>query len=737
MGAGERRLYNTMKNYILQNKILLAAMAIVFIACLVVTGTRWSIEGQNKTYDIVICFIEIEAMAMQTEHDEAWWLQQFKNMGITKVGLMEENLISMTEDQNINLTATMMDKLTQTAGWRLRYPEELLNLLDEKGFVPFDVLVEIEDEDTAAFVLGAVRDRFKTDAYDILDMGGGTAYVIMRGTPDITLYSEQYRFMNSLSGGFIQRIDIESSMIKFISLGLWPEKVEMIQSLGMQIVPRTMSYNGWNDTQFAQAVIDGYAKYGIVPEYLIVGGQAVIGFDDGIGFAKDYVTEHGIIMGLIENTTQLQNIMQEGIMEITVQTNFNAVRVFSVWGYIQNRFQIYGYEAAEEIENTLFRAITERNIRLIYYKPVREFKDVHTYVTEVSVYEDLFQNLHERLEGHGFSFGSASVMDEYRVSRLFKILFGIGAVIGAVLLLKSFWPMRERTSVILAALGAVCVPAAFFVMPNTSELIVSLATAIIFGCLATVYFTARGKSYSDSLPQDTGVVKIIKYSILTLIGAVIIAIAGGMLTAAPLSSTGYLLEMDIFRGVKVARFLPIAFFAIAYLAYFGYGERKTTPGKLEFNDLKDLFNLNVKVWMMILAGILGGIGFYYISRTGHDSSIEVTNFEMIFRNTLEKLLVARPRTQEFLIAFPALMMMVYAGVRRFKKWSILFGAAGVIGMTSVINTLMHLRTPLYLGFARTGYSVLFGIVIGIVAILVFEGIYVLYNKYLKKYIEEM
>jgi len=91
--------------------------------------------------------------------------------------------------------------------------------------------------------------------------------------------------------------------------------------------------------------------------------------------------------------------------------------------------------------------------------------------------------------------------------------------------------------------------------------------------------------------------------------------------------------------------------------------------------------------------------------------------------------------QEFVFAFPALMMMVYASVRRFKLWSILFGLCAVIGMTSVINTFEHIRTPLYLGFVRTGYSLIFGIIIGIAAILIFELMYKAYNRFLRRYIE--
>ena len=200
------------------------------------------------------------------------------------------------------------------------------------------------------------------------------------------------------------------------------------------------------------------------------------------------------------------------------------------------------------------------------------------------------------------------------------------------------------------------------------------------------------------------------------------------MTAAPISSAGYMLEIDIFRGVKLAQLLPLAFFPLAYLAYYGYGNRKETPGRLEFNDLHDLFNASIKVWMVMLGVVLGGVGAYYMLRTGHDSSIEVSSMEMLFRNSLEDHLMARPRNKEFLFAFPSIMLLAYTSIRKFKLWPIIFGLASVIGLTSVVNTFMHIRTPLYLGFVRTGYSVLFAIVIGVIAILIFEGAYKLFKR---------
>jgi hypothetical protein len=194
------------------------------------------------------------------------------------------------------------------------------------------------------------------------------------------------------------------------------------------------------------------------------------------------------------------------------------------------------------------------------------------------------------------------------------------------------------------------------------------------------------------------------------------------MTAAPLSSVNYMLEIDIFRGVKAAQLLPLAFFLVAYLAYFGFGKSKRMPGQLEFNDIRDLMNTSIKIWMIFLSAIVGAVGLYYILRTGHEV-ITASRIEMLFRNDLENLLPARPRTKEFLFAFPTIMLLIYSARRRLRFWSVMFGLSSVIGITSVVNTFMHLRTPLYLGFIRTGFSVLFGIAAGIIALILFHLLY--------------
>lgn len=724
-----------MRQFVKANKILILLICVFLIAALIPIGNRIGIEKKNKTYDIVVDYNELVNMADQSHDDVTYWLQQFRDeLDITKVGLAEESIVSLMESSDMPVSGNVMDQITKEADWQSQYPAEFIAGISEMGYDSFDVVIETGNAESSDFVLNAIQQRFQPEQYFALDLGD-KVYIMVDGDSQNALYSEKVKLENSNGKGFVEKQDVISSKILYVSLGLMPEKVKDIQDLGMQVVPRTTCYSGFNDNKFASAVVDGYEKYGITPEYIIASGSGVFGYDDGIEFARDYIASNDVTIGLIENTTQLQNILQDGVFEIASSTDFNAVRVFSVWDYIQYRYQYYGYEGAKEIENTLFRAVTERNIRLIYYKPIKSFEDSYTYITDIEEYKTLFTNLRNRLADHGFTYGSASVMDYTFVAGPLKLAIAFGCVAAAVLLLATIFPMKRKLKLLIGALGLICVCGAYVVIPGWFELILSFASAVVFACLAIVLYTAASKSLSDKCDENTPLAKIIGLAAAALTASVLIALAGGMMTAAPLAGTTYMLEIDIFRGVKLAQLLPIAFFAVAYLAYFGFGDKKTRPGVLEIHDLKDMFNTNIKVWMIFVVGCAGLVGVYYILRTGHDSSLEVASFEMLFRNYLEENLIARPRTKEILFAFPAIVMMVYTAARKFRIWTIIFGLCGVIGMTSVCNTFMHFRTPLYLGFARTAYSFIGGLVIGIIGILVFEAAYRLYRKYLKSYLQ--
>ena len=291
-----------MKDFLEKNKILLGVLALTLIAGLVVIAQRWSVEAKNKTYDVVLDYSELELLAEQSDEDISWWLEQFRDIGITRVGLTEESLTSLMESSPFDVTATMMDEVMQDASWRSSYPDNFVQQIEQRGYDRYDVLVEVSGQEAIDFVTEAVAARFPADSYlqviqpDLFSSrypaGDERAYILLDGSVNDTLYEATYSYRDTKGKGFAERNDIASSKLMAISLGLMPEKVAIIQDLGMEIIPRTMSYSGHNDTQYAEAVVAGYEKYGIVPEYIIAGGEAVIGYDDG-EYALDYIREIG------------------------------------------------------------------------------------------------------------------------------------------------------------------------------------------------------------------------------------------------------------------------------------------------------------------------------------------------------------------------------------------------------------------------------------------------------------
>ena len=701
------------------NRVLLVLLAAAVAVSLWVIARRWSVESENKTYDVVLDYTELELMAEQSDHDVSWWLEQFRDMGITRVGLTEESLTSLMENSPLDVTATVMDKVIQDANWRENYPAEFVDIIEERGYDRFDVLVEAAGAEAVDFVVEAVTERFHPEDVVVLD-DGESACILLNGSVNDTLYLTDFSYSDTFKEGFTERNEIVSSQIMYVSLGLDPKKVETIQSLGMEIVPRTICYDGHNDTRYAQAVVAGYERYGITPTYIIAGGKAVIGYDDGGEFALDYIRDNGITIGLIETNVQRENIMQSGVEDAAVATDYNTVRVFSVWDYIQYRYGYYGYEGAEEVENTLYRAIVERNVRVIYFKPVKQTDNSFAYITDVDVYRDMFEGLNQRLAAHGISMGRASVMDNFQIPSLVMLVLGLGAGVGGALLPATFLPMKRRWTLILAGIAAVCVAGAWVVLPNTFRLLASFASAVVFACLAAAFFLQSAKRLGQRLPSNARIRTILPWTVGILVLSVLIALAGGMMTAAPLSSTDFMLELGIFRGVKLAQLVPLAFFCLLFVSYYGLFEKDRRTNTLQLRDITTALKWNIPVWSLVLLAVVALAGYYYLARTGHESDVTVSTLEIIMRNDLENLLLARPRTKEFLVCFPSIMLAAYCAVRRLPFFTALFGLAGTIGMTSVCNTFMHIRTPLYLGFARTGYAVVLGVILGAVFIGVFE-----------------
>jgi hypothetical protein len=234
------------------------------------------------------------------------------------------------------------------------------------------------------------------------------------------------------------------------------------------------------------------------------------------------------------------------------------------------------------------------------------------------------------------------------------------------------------------------------------------------------------KGVFDSLRKYSNIQLMIKSSIVLTI-SVGISLIGAVFVNSMLGDVKYMLEMDIFRGVKAAQIVPFGIFFVIYLVYF-LNKNSKSAFKSSIDIIKVLLNKDIKIYYAIIAALIGVVGYVYISRTGHETSLQPSNIEMIFRNFMENVLFARPRTKEFLIAFPAIFAAIYSASKKSDFFTGIFMLTAAIGTSSVINTFSHIRTPIYLSLARTIIGLGFGIVIGCIILLLMNCIYILHKK---------
>lgn len=61
-----------------------------------------------------------------------------------------------------------------------------------------------------------------------------------------------------------------------------------------------------------------------------------------------------------------------------------------------------------------------------------------------------------------------------------------------------------------------------------------------------------------------------------------------------------------------------------------------------------------------------------------------------------------------------------------------FAVAATIGQASLVQTFCHMRTPIFMSYVRAldGYAL--GVILGVLAVVVFEGLYRAYGGYKKE-----
>ncbi len=691
--------------------ILILMVIISLISGSILMYDKVNAERSSNIAEIILSYDDIDEMVKQSDQDMEYWLKEFKKMSINTVSINEITLNSLIENNSF-VDAKVFPELGENLSWLLLYPENAIEYLKSNSVDKDDVIIEIYEKSLFEFVMKRLSQIYPDEFYNGF-IGEKLSIIVLDGTIEDSYYRED-NVLTDFEGENVKRVEeINSSKLFDIGLGFDENKIEIVKNAGLDVNLRPGNYS-----RYAKEKLDYFLKYiednNLIPNYFIFSSE-VVGYPNFTDELSKFMKSKNIMPALIESSVQRSNIEQSGLLPLVEDFDYETVRLFSVMNYIQNRFKFYNYNGAEEIENTLYRAITERNIRLVYFRPFKS--DEKVYVTDVRYYQDTFESLSERLLKHNITLGKAVPMKFNNPNRILLTLTVFGALAVGLWLLLMLFKINSKYMYYLAIFLTLGILSFSYIIPNLSLILFSFAGAIVFSTTAIYYFIENINNAYKYKVQ--GSFKIIIMSSIILFSTLMISVFGGLYVNILLSHSKYLLEIEIFRGVLLSEILPLILFGIIYIIKFGYNNKieELSEDKLYYKDLLKFFDINIKAKHIMYLSVLMGIGYVYISRAGHETSLKPSDYEMIFRNFLEYNIIARPRTKEFLIAFPSLMMALNFAYQGYKKFVFPFAFIGAIGYTSIINTFCHLRTPVYLSLYRVGYSVLFGIIIGAIGIV--------------------
>ncbi|GAB6179360.1 DUF5693 family protein [Desulfotomaculum defluvii] len=428
----------------------------------------------------------------------------------------------------------------------------------------------------------------------------------------------------------------------------------------------------------------------------ISGVSAVMFNDDTLPAYPDKV-----LMGILAEEIKKMNVplvkveffSQRGLDQLGILLDKQVVRLHTV-----SSEELKKSSPGEAVDRFSLAA-AERNHRILYVRPYFNSGDI------LQQNLDYFDGITKRLAKEGLTVGPFDQLPPVPVNQNIVILIGLGVIAGGLLLLESLKPGKWLLGVGLLAV-LFWVPYTYFDFGMARKLM-ALAAVMIFPTLSLI----KNVRQAGRTP-GAAVAAFLSISLFSLLGALFMV---GLLAGA-----GFMLKLDQFIGVKMAHVVPL----IIVLLFFSL---LITKGGGLPEKVRNILNHPLQLGIALAAGVMAIAIIIYVSRTGNEG-MAVSGLELKFRSLLDYLLGVRPRTKEFLLGHPALMLILLFGYR--NNWFLPLLLLGTIGQASLVNTFAHIHTPLIVSLLRAFHGIWLGVLIGLAVFLLIK----LVVRYGRRYI---
>ncbi len=647
-------------------------LLIALLACAVVAFERARIESATRRVELTMDYNDFLSLARSYNYDPADFLVEMRRAGLTSLALTEELGSNVGSSNNaIALPGAALAAQAHVGGiadptllalvgaGKVRPDEVYLLVFDTPTYLRYRLQLPLHFESKSIRVLHAVK-------------------------PYVIALRSQIDYFNTTG------------------LGIPADQVALARRLHLLIDPRFQ-----NDERFTLPQIQrefAYTGAGNRLATVVFFGlrNQVMGFPDHVKEMAQLFGEQpyrALNFGEIETYDSSQ--VQKGSSELASLIPGRTVRVEAI-----NKVELDKL-ALPEIVARYELGVRERNVRVVYLRPfAHQYNGLSIEKTNVEMVREIAGDLAAR----GFKMGRAAPIPLYRGNN--RILVGLAAlaVPSIFLLLLGFYGWY-RPLWAIAAYGATVLLYAGGNLSHHDLLarsIIALSGGLLF---AAAGFSVLSRAFLQAPAATIG--RQIRRSVAWTLVATGITLLGALLVVGVMSSPLVMEEVEPFRGVKLLLALP----PLIALALYLFTD-KFDPQR---RDARETLTDPVRIFQLAAAAIVLGVGALVLLRSGNQSDISPSSFELALRHNLTSLLAVRPRFKEFVIGFPALMLMPALRIPHRRWLGVLLALAIGIGLGDVIDTFSHLHTELLVSVLRIFNGLLIGAVVGIIAILIYRA----------------
>ena len=646
--------------------LFIALLAAAFIAV-----ERIRVEHRTQRVEIAMDYGDFLALARSYNYKPEAFLVELRRAGLTTLALPEELGAGINTGRSAYVTNGV--GILQAARLSPVSDPTLAGLVRANKIVPDEVYLLVYDR--------ATFDRYMQQLP--LHFTHASIRVLHDGAPWIIAVRTQLDYFGQTS------------------LGIPSDQLALAKKLDLFVIPRLQNDERMDGPQIAR-VFDALAHRAHVSTVVFFGlRNQVLGFPNHLKDTAEVINGRKMTFGSIETYDASQ--VQKGNDELAKLVPGRTVRVQAIAKPEQDKLKF------EEIVARYLLGVRERNVRVVYLRPfAHEYNNLSIEKTNVELVKQIAAGLRAR----GFKPGTAAPVPEFRADSVLPVGLVALAVPSMLIVILGVYGWYRREYAIAAYALTVLLYAGGYVTHHDllARSILALTGALIFAAAA---FTVLAGAFAESpaLSSRVQLLRSLRWTVL----ATAVALLGALVVVGLLSSPLVMEEIERFRGVKAVLAVPPL---IALALYFGtdlFGGR--------IRDVRAAFESPVRIGALVLGVVIVAGGYVILMRSGNQSDIAPSAFELSLRSGLTTALSVRPRFKEFLLGFPLLMLVpaLLPAHRRALGWLLALGIG--VGIGDMIDTFSHLHTPVLVSLLRIANSGVIGCIIGALAVLAYRRMF--------------